>query len=169
MSRMTTFIVHEAESFLRTYEDRIRKKEKNIPMAHLAQTSPTPTTDQSFVRGGRNGRAMNRGGGRNGKGGRFSNNRPQCELCGHLATWCKRSLPPQPQQYAVPYANSYPPPPPHHFINQGLTFTAPSTYQHSTWFVDSGALYHVTTEHANIMQHSNSNHTPEQLYVGNEK
>ncbi|MED6140095.1 hypothetical protein PIB30_089878 [Stylosanthes scabra] len=54
-------------------------------MAHLAQTTPISTTNQSFTREGQNGRAGGRGNGRNGRaGGRFPSNRPQCQLCGRL-------------------------------------------------------------------------------------
>ncbi|MED6184311.1 hypothetical protein PIB30_046253 [Stylosanthes scabra] len=45
MSRMTSFTIHEAESSLKAYEDRINRKDKNTPMAHLAEAPTTPTTD----------------------------------------------------------------------------------------------------------------------------
>ncbi|MED6118765.1 hypothetical protein PIB30_005904 [Stylosanthes scabra] len=47
--------------------------------------------------------------------------------------------------------------------------TGPYTVVDYTWYVDSGVSHHVTVEHANIRQHSESSHTPEQLYVGNGK
>ncbi|MED6145877.1 hypothetical protein PIB30_029256 [Stylosanthes scabra] len=75
----------------------------------------------------------------------------------------------QPQQPLVPYANSYLPPPFTSFDQPKVYLTAPSTIQDSTWFADSGACHHVTAEHANIMEHSDSSQTPDQLYVGNGK
>ncbi|MED6130729.1 hypothetical protein PIB30_003305 [Stylosanthes scabra] len=36
-------------------------------------------------------------------------------------------------------------------------------------FADTGASYHVTAEQSNLLQHSDANHGPEQLFVGNGK
>ncbi|MED6191783.1 hypothetical protein PIB30_003584 [Stylosanthes scabra] len=69
----------------------------------------------------------------------------------------------------MPYANSNPPPPPTSFHQPKAYLTAPTTTSESSWFADSGASHHVTAEHSNILQHSDSAHAPDQLYVGNGK
>ncbi|MED6150738.1 hypothetical protein PIB30_075460 [Stylosanthes scabra] len=60
-------------------------------------------------------------------------------------------------QQSIPYANSYPPPPSTSFHQPKAYLTGPTTTADSPWYADSGASHHVTAEHANIMQHSESN------------
>ncbi|MED6182750.1 hypothetical protein PIB30_031628 [Stylosanthes scabra] len=118
MSRMTTFTIPEAESFLFAYEDRINKKNKPPPMAHLTQANNSANSDQTYGRGGRNGRGAGRG---------------------HTIHTCYHRFDPsyqyqtQPQQPNVPYANSYPPPPPTSFHQPKAYLTAPSTTSETNW------------------------------------
>ncbi|MED6176118.1 hypothetical protein PIB30_084839 [Stylosanthes scabra] len=54
--------------------------------------------------------------------------------------------------------------------SQPRTYLAATpTTPESSWYAYSGASLHVTTEHSNIMQHSDSHQGPEQLYVSNGK
>ncbi|MED6193740.1 hypothetical protein PIB30_022371 [Stylosanthes scabra] len=109
MSRMTSFTIHEAEIFLKAYDNRIAKKEKTTPMAHLAQTTLVSSTT-----------------------GLLHEEAKMGDLVVEVVA---------PRAFLI----------------------APSTHQDSTWFADSGASHHVTAEHANLMQHSDSSQTPEQL------
>ncbi|MED6163137.1 hypothetical protein PIB30_076971 [Stylosanthes scabra] len=49
LSRLTTFTIHEAESFLMAFENKINKKTPTIVVAHLTQTNSD--SDQSYGRG----------------------------------------------------------------------------------------------------------------------
>ncbi|MED6124517.1 hypothetical protein PIB30_059619 [Stylosanthes scabra] len=71
-----------------------------------------------------------------------------------------QSPPPTPQQN-FPFSNSYPPPLPTSFHQSRAYLTAPSVSQNSTRYENSGASHHVIVEHNNILQHSDSNQTPD--------
>ncbi|MED6187186.1 hypothetical protein PIB30_074084 [Stylosanthes scabra] len=110
MSRLTTFSIPEVESFLLAFE-----KSQTMAVAHLAQSAPE--INQSSGRG--NGGRTNRGG-KNGRGGRFQGNRPECQLCGrfgHVVQTCDHRFDPHYQspthatQQQVPYSSTMPPPP----------------------------------------------------------
>ncbi|MED6107528.1 hypothetical protein PIB30_014821 [Stylosanthes scabra] len=56
-----------------------------------------------------------------------------------------------------------PPPPGTSFHQPKSYYTTSSTISEASWFANSGATHHVTAEHSNILQHSESNQAPEQL------
>ncbi|MED6225066.1 hypothetical protein PIB30_090244 [Stylosanthes scabra] len=56
MSRITSFTIHEAESFLKAFESILNKKTQNLTIAHLAQTNPESTQPYGRGTGGRGNR-----------------------------------------------------------------------------------------------------------------
>ncbi|MED6163370.1 hypothetical protein PIB30_079233, partial [Stylosanthes scabra] len=71
----------KAKSFLKAYESRLNKKAQTLAVAHIAQTN---SNFSSQLGRGATGRGNNSGGARNGRGGRYQGNRPQCQLSGKL-------------------------------------------------------------------------------------
>ncbi|MED6216058.1 hypothetical protein PIB30_118825 [Stylosanthes scabra] len=173
LSRLTTFTIHEAESFLNAYENRINKKASSKAVAHIAQGTSDSTQSYGRGTGGRTNRGT--GGNRGGRGGRFQNNRPQCQLCGrigHAVQTCYHRFDPHYQtpnpnpNSQIPYSNTQPPPPATTFHQPKTFFTTALTPSESSWFADCGATHHVTAGHSNILQHGDGNQGPEQLFVG---
>ncbi|MED6209707.1 Homeobox protein HD-1 [Stylosanthes scabra] len=161
--------IHSSSSATRiqSLKDQLRATKKTA-----SEQGQNLGRDNSGNRGGRG------AGGRTGRGGRFQGTRPQCQLCGkmgHVVQTCYHKYDPHFQSpgpsnsNSIPYSQSMPPPPPSSFHQPRNYFNAAPNTPDSTWYADSGASHHVTVEHSNILQHSDSAQGPEQLYVGNGK
>ncbi|MED6181644.1 hypothetical protein PIB30_021066 [Stylosanthes scabra] len=67
---------------------------------------------------------------------------------------------------SIPYGNTYRPPPLTNF-HQPKAYMTSTSNASDAWYPDSGATHHVTAEHSNILQSTDSNNDPEQVYMGN--
>ncbi|MED6163601.1 hypothetical protein PIB30_081550 [Stylosanthes scabra] len=90
---------------------------------------------------------------------------------GHVVQTCYHRFDPHYQspaatpQNSVPYFNTQPRPPSSSFHQPRTYLTTAPTTSDSSWYIDLGASHHVTAEQSNILQHSDTNHGPELLYV----
>ncbi|XP_016165069.1 uncharacterized protein LOC107607655 [Arachis ipaensis] len=174
MSRLSSFTVVEAESFLLAYEDmldRFKRPETGIPMANLTRSS------MFFTNNGRSTFAHRARGGRFGREGRFFSPCPQCQFCGrlgHVVQTCyfrfDQSFQNNSSQNAaqIPFGNSLPPSPSSSFHQPHAYYTAPSSSSvaESSWYPDSGASHHMTNDRKNLMI-ANNNAQGLDLFVGN--
>ncbi|MED6182380.1 hypothetical protein PIB30_027876 [Stylosanthes scabra] len=125
LSRLTTWTINEAESFLKAYESRLNKNAQTLAVAHIAQAHPDSLKLIQI---------------------QLHN----LEELGHTVHTCYHMydlhFQGQTSQSTnnIPYSNTLPPPPATSFHQPKTYITTAPNQTDFSWFVDSGTTHHVT-------------------------
>ncbi|KAF5451286.1 hypothetical protein F2P56_026403 [Juglans regia] len=167
-TRADTISSAQLYSYLLNHESRISYQTQNLlantslAAHHTVRYPPTPQSSRAPSRGGRRGRGR----------GPFTprpaspqfypasprpDTRPQCQLCqkfGHTALTCYHRL-------TTPYPSSSPAP--FQANNTSLSTPSPNT---TTWYPDTAASHHFTSEFNNLNLESTPYQGPDQVFIG---
>ncbi|KAF5443557.1 hypothetical protein F2P56_036104 [Juglans regia] len=158
---------HELYQLLLVQENRLSHVSKILHEPSANFTSSRDTRGRAPFRGGRQGRGRGR---HHSRGGRqvsqFSGNthqapsgpRPTCQVCqksGHVALQCYHR-----------FDHSYQYDPPQSFSANYTTSHNQTTNSDSTWYPDSAATHHITSDLGNLNLSSEPYHGPEAIRVG---
>lgn len=180
-SKTEPFSLKDVSSLLLSYESRLETTnqvsvEASLPSANIAVPNHAKRgnfipqfgrgrASQQYHRGGRGG-----GRGYRGRGGRFNNGRPQCQVChifGHTADKCYH-------RFDASYIGNATSPQNQRGYNDGsgnynqatAMFAAQDNATEFNWYPDSGASNHVTNELSNLNLAADY-HGQNKLQIGN--